>query len=64
MSSIQKLWENFDIENGLIDQDHFKSIMTQVAADQGLYDGNEQDIEQATIFFTNENLENIFHQIL
>ena len=41
MTSIQSLWVDFDIENGLIDQKQFKEIMTQVASDQGLYQGNE-----------------------
>jgi hypothetical protein len=60
MVSINEVWPTFDLQNGLIDLEDFKDVMVEVAHHQGLYQGTEQDTKQNTIFFTQENLQNIF----
>jgi len=64
MMSINEMWPAFNIEEGTINLDGFKQIMTKVAEHQGLYEGTEEEVNSATIFFTDENLENIYRQIL
>lgn len=64
MNSINTLWPEFDIDNGFIDFKDFKNIMKSVAKDQGVYDGNQNEADQSTIFFTEQNITHIFEQIL
>lgn len=64
MGSINKIWPGFDIESGVVEMEEFKRVMVQVAQDQGLYDGEPEEVEQATVFFTDDNLNNIFDQIV
>ena len=64
MTSINKLWPTFNIETGLIEEPEFKTVMVQVAQEHGLYNGTDEEVEQTTVFFTNENLTNIFEQIV
>jgi hypothetical protein len=64
MASINSLWADFDIESGFINFADFKIVMKAIAQDQGVYDGNADESDQTTIFFTEENITHIFDQIL
>lgn len=65
MASIGNLWPDFDIENGFLDFDDFKTIMKNIAIDQGVYDGDSQSADSdQSVFFTDENIAHIFEQIL
>ena len=63
MISISDTWGLFDIEVGRIGLEEFSQVMVNVAKHQGLYEGPPEKVEQATIFFTADNLDNIFTQI-
>lgn len=65
MVSINNLWPEFDIDNGVVGFEEFKSLMKNIAIDQGVYDGEYQQHEsEQSVFFTDENITHIFEQIL
>ena len=64
MNSIAKVWSNFDHTTGRIDLNEFKNIMVKVALDHQLYEGKPEEVQMNTVFFTDDNLDNIFQQIL
>ena len=64
MTSIGKVWQEFDHTEGSISLEEFEKVMIDVAKDQNLYEGTEEEVQLNTIFFTKENLVNIFNQIL
>lgn len=63
MESINEVWADFELNEGVIDNNNFKQIMVKVAKHQGLYEGDAQEVKTNTIFFTPDNLQNIFEQI-
>ena len=64
MTSISKVWHNFDHTDGTVDIEEFEKVMIAVAKDHSLYEGSQEDVQINTIFFTKDNLSNIFTQIL
>lgn len=60
METIQRVWPSFELTEGLIDIDDFKEVMVDIAKDQQLFEGSEDEVKGNTIFFTPENLQNIF----
>lgn len=44
MVSINRVWEEFNLEEGTIDFEPFKQIMKDVAIDQGVFNGSEDQI--------------------
>ena len=64
MISIQKNWPDFDQNGGQIDINGFQQIMILIAEEQGLFEGDPDQVKQNKCFFTPENLQKIFNQIL
>ena len=44
MTSISKVWPTFDHTEGQIDLKEFENVMLNVAHDQNLYDGSQEEI--------------------
>lgn len=66
MQSIGKVWPEFNQADGVIGEQEFPDVMIRIAADQNLLDEeaqDEQQLQQNKMFFTKENLVNIFQQI-
>lgn len=66
MQSIAKVWPEFNQADGVISEQEFPEVMIRIATDQGLLDETtqeEQQLQQNQMFFTKENLVNIFQQI-
>lgn len=66
MQSIGKVWPEFNQADGVVGEQEFPDIMIRIARDQNLLDGggqDEQQLQQNKMFFTKENLVNIFQQI-
>lgn len=60
MDTVNKIWPEFDQNEGLIRLSGFQDIMVKFAKDQGLFEGDALQVKQNAMFFTPDNLQNIF----
>ena len=64
MDSIERVWIEFDQIEGMVNLEQFQYVMFNVATDQKLLDGDDDQAKQNAMFFTPDNLSNIFEQII